>query len=310
MNNSYIYSISDLIFFVIPREDVEMLNIKNTLSWLNTFMETPEKAKEFKEKLSISFSGYDSDRRELYEILEVRDFVQTLDDKFPFWLFFLSKETSSLQCIIMCHLLPFLTVEARNETHTKQLSDLLLERWFPAMNDVSEFSGLDDYEIEELTEKTFEYILNGPPKFGVTKSKEELTDEIIKNSNSQKNIKENNILELSCDRIEFFDTLKHKYGNYLRPEIKSVSFIQSKNDVFLESVEEITTDTGLIKQIIKRINLDFIIDDDFENPFFNPIISIEENVSKFLEDFSVSSILHTTDLFCEEVYYNLSEDEK
>ena len=53
------------------------------------------------ERLSIAFHGYDQDVRELDEIREVRDFVYMLDDKFPYWLFFLSKKLarSSVLCV-------------------------------------------------------------------------------------------------------------------------------------------------------------------------------------------------------------------
>lgn len=42
------------------------------------------------ERISISFEGYNEDNRELDEIPEVRDFIYELDDKFPYWLFFLT----------------------------------------------------------------------------------------------------------------------------------------------------------------------------------------------------------------------------
>jgi hypothetical protein len=100
-------SLSDFISIVISRQDVRSQNIEPTLSILKKFTHTPQMARNFMERISISFEGYDEDTRELDEIPEVRDFVHKLDDEFPYWLFFLSKETSGLKCIMRCFLLPF-----------------------------------------------------------------------------------------------------------------------------------------------------------------------------------------------------------
>jgi len=89
------------ITIIISRQDVISQNIGPTLDVLHNYVETPRKAKEFMERLSIAFHGYDQDVRELDEIREVRDFVYMLDDKFPYWLFFLSKKLarSSVLCV-------------------------------------------------------------------------------------------------------------------------------------------------------------------------------------------------------------------
>ena len=59
-----------------------------------------------------------------------------------------------LQCIVFCHLLPFLTDEAKAERHPRQLEELLLKRWLPAMNQVIEFTGIGEKELEAMTNES------------------------------------------------------------------------------------------------------------------------------------------------------------
>ncbi|MBW9173379.1 hypothetical protein [Clostridium estertheticum] len=100
--------------------------------------------------------------------------------------------------------------------------------------------------------------------------------------------------------IDFYSNLKLKYKEYLKPEIVSIVMIQSKEAVYLESIEIEITKGGFEKQIVRRINLDFIADDEVDEDFFNPKDTIENNVRKFIDEFSPCSISNTTDLFHDE----------
>lgn len=112
-------------------------------------------------KVNIAFDGYNQDSRELFEIPEVRTYVYKIDEKFPFWLFFMSTHDTGLQCIMFCFLPPYLIDEARAKIHPRRLSDLLTSRWFPAMNHVSGYAGLTENEIEQLTKRVSLYFTSG-----------------------------------------------------------------------------------------------------------------------------------------------------
>lgn len=153
--------IGDPLCVVVSREEVRSQDISLALSTLKALLRTPETARAYRERVDIAFDGYNDDTRELDEIEEVRDFVHKLDAEFPFWLFFLSKHMLGLQCVVFCHLLPFLTDEAKAEHHPRQLEQLLLNRWFPAINHVAEYAGLSEKGIEEMTERFFTYMKTG-----------------------------------------------------------------------------------------------------------------------------------------------------
>lgn len=67
-----------------------------------------------------------------------------------------------LQCLAHCFLPPFLTAEARQRIHREQLVELLSKRWFPAMNQVCEWVGFSEVQIETLTNRSVDYLFNGP----------------------------------------------------------------------------------------------------------------------------------------------------
>ena len=152
----------DSIFLVISREEVEATNTSKALVTLNSLLENPEKARMLCEAVDISFAGYERDSRELFEIEEVRKFVFELDDKFPFWLYFLTKFGTGLQCLYLCKMPPFLTTKAKAEIFPERLVQLLERRWLPAMNHICKFTGMRDEEVESLTERSLSYLTEGP----------------------------------------------------------------------------------------------------------------------------------------------------
>lgn len=93
----------ELINLVISKEwiiDFEFLEI---YSFLTKALKTP---RSYFNKLYITIDGYDDDKRELYEIPEVREYLDFLDRAFPFWFYFLKvdipKQYSPFRTLIYC----------------------------------------------------------------------------------------------------------------------------------------------------------------------------------------------------------------
>ena len=89
---------------VVRRDEVEGCAIEPTLNALQVLMDDSETALRFKNNVTISFQGFDQDRRELFEIEEVREFVNQLNSKWYSWLFFMTKDIhiSPLAVIVLC----------------------------------------------------------------------------------------------------------------------------------------------------------------------------------------------------------------
>ena len=152
----------DFITIVVTRQEIQAGNKANVLESLKTLISSPETARKWFERVDIAIDGYNQTREELFEIVEVRNFVQELDDEFPFWLFFLSKRDTGLQCIAYCFLPPFLTQAAKAEIFPQQLDSLLSKRWFPAMNQLCDWVGMQEDDIEMLSDRSVQYLLGGP----------------------------------------------------------------------------------------------------------------------------------------------------
>jgi hypothetical protein len=147
---------------VITREEVEAQDISSTLAALGSLIKSPQPASNSFERIDIAFHGYNDTTEELFEIEEVRTFVQALDEQFPYWLYFLNKSGAGLQCIAYCFLPPFLTDEGKQRYFPERLNDLLIRRWFPAMNQICEWTEFTEEQIESLSDRSVNYLLSGP----------------------------------------------------------------------------------------------------------------------------------------------------
>ena len=155
-------TILDPFIIVVSRDEVEGRVAPSSVDAFRSCLSSPERALSFFEKLDVAFHGYDNDSRELFEIPEVRTFVNELDDQFPFWLFFLTKSGVGLQCIMLCLMPPYLTDEARRRIHPERLDDLLSKRWFPAMNHICKYVSFTERKIESLSNSVVDYFTQGP----------------------------------------------------------------------------------------------------------------------------------------------------
>jgi hypothetical protein len=152
----------DLLNIVVSRDEVMAGNARDTLAALHRLVESPAAARSLAERVDIAFHGYDTDPRELWEIVEVRSYVFVLDRDFPYWLFFLSKHHTGLQSVLRCLLPPFLTPEAQARIFPHRIAELLARRWFPALNDLSTYAGLPPERIRDISARSERYVLGGP----------------------------------------------------------------------------------------------------------------------------------------------------
>jgi hypothetical protein len=156
--------ISPLVI-VISRDQVERNDIKSPLDPLKWLISKSEITRKFRTQVDVAFDGYNEVRWELSEIPEVRNYVYALDEQFPFWLYFLSREMLGLQCLAYCFLPPYLTDEARKEIHPKRLADLIDNRWGPALIKVCSSAGHTQAEADELLQSALAYFTAGPKHF-------------------------------------------------------------------------------------------------------------------------------------------------
>jgi len=104
-----------------------------------------------------------------------------------------------------------------------------------------------------------------------------------------------------------FQELIDKYRRYLKPSIKDVRIVQTSDRVWLEITEEVEIGGYLKDQIIRRTDLAFISDGEYDGLIFRPEDHIYVNSKKFVNEFDPYSIMMTTDLFHEEGCREINE---
>jgi len=147
---------------IVSRAEVENRDRSSVIGALLALIASPDAAMQYFESVDIAFHGCNETREELFKIQEVREFVYALDEQFPYWLFFLDKSALGLQCLAYCFLPPFLTAGAKQRIYPERLNDLLTKRRFPAMNQICEWVGFCEEQIEALTDRSVEYLPGGP----------------------------------------------------------------------------------------------------------------------------------------------------
>jgi len=148
----------DHLAISIPKKEVLQMDTSKTLQILNQLLADKEVTRYYQERIDIGFDGYNNSTIEVWEIQHIRDFVNELDQKFPFWLFFLSKNGGGLFAILRCFLLPHLTPEAEVKHNGPRLQKYLENRGFPAMNQICDYLELKEEENIALTERLMNYL--------------------------------------------------------------------------------------------------------------------------------------------------------
>lgn len=76
-----------LVFLTIDKVDIDLFDFEDILNELNTMQKSPRLCFN---KLNLIIHGFDEDSREVYEIPEIRRYIQFLDRSFPYLFYYLN----------------------------------------------------------------------------------------------------------------------------------------------------------------------------------------------------------------------------
>ena len=121
------------------------------LNALNGFLEDSQTVSNGKNRVAISFEGFDSDPRPAYDIPGIRDYVSKLDTEFPYWFYFCNLESQSIQLICLC----LCEVEKVRGGSRPDADDLrkFLEDHLKSMNELGARYNLSENEIIDRSEE-------------------------------------------------------------------------------------------------------------------------------------------------------------
>lgn len=90
--------------------------------------------------------------------------------------------------------------------------------------------------------------------------------------------------------LNILDELKERYGDWVDTDITNLRIVQKKGSAFLE----VSRNTNSYDEEIKRVNLDFIIEDIEEDErLFSTISSAQHNAERFFDQLDLYSIVMT-----------------
>ena len=94
----------DKIVLFIPKKVIEANDYSFVLNIFDDVLKDPELIRKFKNQVTIGFDGYDDDPKEVFEISQIRNYIQHLTLKFSNWFYFLNLGDHSLglMMVILC----------------------------------------------------------------------------------------------------------------------------------------------------------------------------------------------------------------
>jgi hypothetical protein len=141
---------------VVARSTVENCQPAETLKALRDWVETSRNPKDLCHRLELRFSGYDGDPRELWQIADVRNFVHSLDQEFPFWFYFADLRSDFMK-VLAFSLCRVSTVRPGATVIHQADFAAFLERHFGAMNQLMDHWSVGDDENERVSNEVMSY---------------------------------------------------------------------------------------------------------------------------------------------------------
>jgi hypothetical protein len=148
----------DLVMLVISKDEVHARDVSRVVAYFEMFEAAPDQLPNARNKFVLLVHGYDDDKREVYEIPEVREWFNIAEQAVLGWAYYLSlaKEVSTLAIFLACTC-DFEMIGSSNDGKMKSLSipppqiAKFLERHFNWLNQFTEKHGLSEEINKEVS---------------------------------------------------------------------------------------------------------------------------------------------------------------
>ena len=151
----------DFVVLDFDRGDIEAGDTSDVMAVLKQLLER-DTATKFCERVDLRCTGYDSDSRELWEIPEVRAFVQRLDQQFPYWCYFLSRNGEDLLWLTYCLYPLAMSQDEKQRLWLPAIRKYIEDRGIPQMTAICRYVGCSDEEAVRLTNGAVNYLVCKP----------------------------------------------------------------------------------------------------------------------------------------------------
>ncbi|NMQ06305.1 hypothetical protein E4Q08_14120 [Candidatus Accumulibacter phosphatis] len=151
MNQRLRPAVTDPVILMFSRLQVETCDVDEPLELLRSLTADRDVAIKFCGRISLVVDGYNDDPRELFEIPEVRAYVDRLDREWSYWFFFLSQADESIKLLESCLCETIEVVPGVTSIDLDQM-ERSLARHLGAMYRLGEQLRLREEMCEEVTE--------------------------------------------------------------------------------------------------------------------------------------------------------------
>lgn len=152
-------AIQEPVYLVLSRQQAESWETHEPIEFLQHLVSSTDAALELMGRVTLVVDGYNDDPRELFEVPEVRRYFKTLDEKWPYWFFFLSQAEDSIQMLESCLCDTVEVVPGVASLDLEQMEHYL-SRHFSAMNRLCEALAIPDEINQEISEGIIALIHN------------------------------------------------------------------------------------------------------------------------------------------------------
>jgi hypothetical protein len=144
------------LILTISPADIERQSTGPLLGAIRHWAESSKRPLTLLGQLQVLFAGYGADSRELWQVPNVRQFVQSIDEEFPFWFYFADLNSEFLRVLAFC--LCRSSVVGRGSTAiNSQDFAAFLERHVAAMNQIMEHWKVNEAVNRRRTEEILSY---------------------------------------------------------------------------------------------------------------------------------------------------------
>jgi len=161
--NSLLGKDLDPLICIISRDEIESQDFSGATNFFDRVLSNSSVARRCQGRLEFSIYGYESDPRELYEIQEVRHYLQILEPMVKYWFFFLNPHPSShsLRLLMACVCgIQVIGNQATGNYVKYNLNDKasFLTRNFCWLNIIIERLNFSSEENQRISESITEYV--------------------------------------------------------------------------------------------------------------------------------------------------------
>lgn len=147
------------VCLMFSRRQIVDGDLVEPLQFFESLIGSPEQAMAYRGRLCLVIDGFNDDPRELFEIPEVRRFIQALDARWPYWFFFLCQADDSIKIVESCLCDTIEIVPGVASIDLAQMEQCLT-RHFAALERLGESLALPTEALDEMSEGVIALIRN------------------------------------------------------------------------------------------------------------------------------------------------------